>query len=260
VATLALALLFGLTESRLEIFSPEKWRSDFGDSEQSGVITASYSNFGYIPYGHQIMGKIFYDENNKNACNEFDEASLFGDGYDREEVNHVTPFVFAYRGECSFVRKARNIQNIGGSVAVIIDNKENENVNTVVMSNDGTGGGIKIPSMLISYEDGKALLAHWNRADESERNSAMLFASFDIKRPDNRVEYDIWYTSSNDRALDFIQEFSTTDAKFGDLVLMEPHFVVWKCPYCDEDYTKKECYGGGKYCAMEASSDGIMTG
>ena len=29
-------------------------------------------------------------------------------------------------------------------------------------------------------------------------------AEFDMVKPDNRVEYDIWYTSSNDRALDFI--------------------------------------------------------
>lgn len=27
-------------------------------------------------------------------------------------------------------------------------------------------------------------------------------------RPDNRVEYDIWYSSSNDVALDFIHDFA----------------------------------------------------
>lgn len=36
-------------------------------------------------------------------------------------------------------------------------------------------------------------------------------AGFDMEKPDNRVEYDLWYTSSNDRALDFITDFEEFD-------------------------------------------------
>jgi hypothetical protein len=61
-----------------------------------------------------------------------------------------------------------------------------------------------------------------------------IIASFDLDKPDDRVEYDIWYTSSNDRALDFIEEFSSTDKELGDSVLMTPHFVFWKCTYCEQ--------------------------
>jgi len=39
----------------------------------------------------------------------------------------------------------------------VIDDSEDE-VDTVVLSDDGTGGGIRIPSMLISKKDGKKLL------------------------------------------------------------------------------------------------------
>lgn len=48
----------------------------------------------------------------------------------------------------------RNIENAGFSVAIIIDDKEGENPETIVMTDDGTGGGITIPSMLISNADG----------------------------------------------------------------------------------------------------------
>ena len=82
-------------------------------------------------------------------------------------------------------------------------------------------------------------------------------ASFDMKHPDNRVEYDIWYTSSNDRALDFIREFAKYDEMLGDSVKMTPHFIFWKCPHCQQQYLNNDCYGGGKYCAIEPSNDKI---
>ena len=42
--------------------------------------------------------------------------------------------------------------------------------------------------------------------DEEIKKIAIL-ADFFMEKPDNRVEYDIWFTSSNDRALDFISDF-----------------------------------------------------
>jgi hypothetical protein len=37
----------------------------------SGVIKESYANFGLIPYGHSMHGKIIFDEKFENACDEF---------------------------------------------------------------------------------------------------------------------------------------------------------------------------------------------
>ena len=79
-----------------------------------------------------------------------------------------------------------------------------------------------------------------------------------MNKPDNRVEYDIWYTSSNDRALDFIRDFGEWDEKFGTNVLMEPHYVFWQCENCDDDIKNKDCFGGGKYCAYESSNPKII--
>ena len=44
------------------------------------------------------------------------------------------------------------------------------------------------------------------------------------------------------------------DQKFGNSVLMEPHFVFWSCTGCDADMKKHDCYGGGKYCAQESTN------
>ncbi len=55
-----------------------------------------------------------------------------------------------------------------------------------------------------------------------------------MENPDNRVEYDIWYTSTDDRALDFINNFGEYDKLFKDKALMTPHFVTYDCKDCDD--------------------------
>ena len=59
------------------------------------------------------------------------------------------------------------MENIGVAVAIIIDSNE-EDVDNVILSDDGTGGGIRIPSMLIGKTDGKKLLDFLKRASAEE--------------------------------------------------------------------------------------------
>ena len=69
----------------------------------------------------------------------------------------ITPFMVAESGSCTFVTKVRNMEEIGVAVGIVIDDKK-VNVNNVVMSDDGSGAGIRIPSMLIGEKDGDKLL------------------------------------------------------------------------------------------------------
>jgi hypothetical protein len=69
----------------------------------------------------------------------------------------MTPFMLADRGGCSFVNKVRNMEDAGAAVGIVIDDS-NENILDVVMTDDGTGAGIRMPSMLISEKDGKVLI------------------------------------------------------------------------------------------------------
>jgi hypothetical protein len=49
------------------------------------------------------------------------------------------------------------MENIGVAVGIVIDDHA-ESIDNVLMSDDGTGGGIRIPSMLIGKTDGAVLL------------------------------------------------------------------------------------------------------
>lgn len=75
-------------------------------------------------------------------------------------------------------------------------------------------------------------------------------ATFNMDRPDNRVEYDYWYTSSDDRALDFLRDFKENHLTYGKDVLMTPHFAFWTCSNCDSYIIENDCFANGDYCAM----------
>lgn len=117
-----------------------------------------------------------------------------------------TPFYLADRGDCTFVEKVRNIEEAGAGLAIIVDNKKEE-ISKIVMSDDGSGAGLRIPSMLVSYEDGQKLIDFMKTSTKRVRDQISIVVEFKMQRPDNRVEYDIWYSSNNDLVLDFIQDF-----------------------------------------------------
>ena len=79
----------------------------------------------------------------------------------------LPPFMVADRGDCSFVKKVRNMEEAGVALAIIVDNK-NENIDDIVMSDDGTGAGIRIPSVLISKTDGEKLTNFMRTASQEE--------------------------------------------------------------------------------------------
>jgi len=84
-----------------------------------GTIHANYANFGYIPYGQTIMGKLHYDPTDELVCNELNESSF---NRTVSGFNDLSPFYMARRGECSFVQKVRNMENIGIAVGIVVDN------------------------------------------------------------------------------------------------------------------------------------------
>lgn len=112
-----------------------------------------------------------------------------------------TKIIISRRGECSFVQKVRNAERAGGSMLVVVDNQV-ENVTNVIMGDDGTGMGIRIPAMLIGRTDGEQLIEF-----ASQMKGATLSAEFAVKEKSDFADIEIWYSSNNVLALDFIKEF-----------------------------------------------------
>ena len=80
---------------------------------------------------------------------------------DDDEDDHQKRLIYLVKHDpkkCSFVQVTRNIERHGGSMAIIIDNVEKDDISKVTMSDDGTGAGIRIPAVLISKFDGERII------------------------------------------------------------------------------------------------------
>lgn len=186
------------------------------------TIRANYANFGYIPYGETIIGKLHYSSERSKLCEEIEDGETL-----LNRTQEISPFWIAKRGDCSFVQKVRNLENIGVAVAIIIDNRA-EMIDEVLMSDDGTGNGIRIPSMLIGENDGLKLINWFESATDAELDSLVMMADF-VLPESTIVNYDFWFTSSSDRGLSFLEDFKKMNDKLGDNVKFTPHYVFWEC-------------------------------
>lgn len=160
----------------------------------------------------------------------------------------ATKIVLVDRGDCSFVTKVRNAERAGASLVVVVDDRA-ENITNVIMGDDGTGMGLRIPAMLIGSKSGATLKNYAITSDKV----ATLSAEFVMKSPDNVVEMEFWYSSNNVLALDFLKEFDKYMYDLQDYLAFVPRFVTWGCEMCTEGFKQVECFGDGKYCAPNHS-------
>lgn len=170
---------------------------------------------------HFQIGNIVIDPNNLTGCSAINIGQNLDDD-DNEEDAYVgkgktnsvseygvdvdksaTKILLVDRGSCSFVDKVRNGERAGASLVVVIDNRL-EDITDVIMGDDGTGLGIRIPSMLIGKNSG-AVLKEYALSNPNE--PAAISAEFNMDHPDDVVEIELWYSSNNQLALDFIKEF-----------------------------------------------------
>ena len=94
---------------------------------------------------------MFVPIKNKNGCNPFTEDMFLEEAQKALFHNKVAlelPVILLDRGDCTFVTKVRNVEKAGANVALIADRKQ-ENSNIFIMSDDGSGHSINIPSFLL---------------------------------------------------------------------------------------------------------------
>lgn len=156
--------------------------------------------------------------------------------------------------------QTRNIERAGGALAIIIDT-ENEDVEEVILSDDGTGAGIRIPAMLINKIQGQWLKDFVGQSNHTAAKQTSLKAEFKVNMGvNNEVYTELFYTASDDRSLDFIRNMAEYLEPIMDSIIFEPKFVSWSCPHCESDYKFKNCFSDGKYCAMNQYTERNIDG
>jgi len=213
----------GIQESsRFEVLSPKEIVDKFAPN---GVVQGTPAMFGDFPFTHQqnIQGVLYYADppDDELGCSDFsdEDKAKWPKGFDL--------VVMVDRGNCTFVKKVKHLQNAGAIAAIIVDNKDE--ALTPYMADDHSGASISIPSLLIHKNDGlkfKKELAKLSASSSSiqQTKNVLVKFSWNLPHPDNRVEWDLW-TSSNSATSDaFKAKFGPVAAALGDSTLMEPHY------------------------------------
>lgn len=142
----------------------------------------------------------------------------------------VPKILLVDRGECSFVTKVRNGERAGASAVIVIDDRF-EDIQDVIMSDDGTGYNVRVPSMIIDKATGSLLKKY---AQDGERVS--LQVSFEQRVRREKAQVVLWYSSNNAHALDFIKEFGVHAVQLKEHIDFTPRFISWNCPQCDSQF------------------------
>ena len=162
-----------------------------------------------------------------------------------------SPFILVKKGLCSYTTKVRNIEEAGGHVAIIINDKD-EKVEDMFLADDGHEGEISIPAILISKADGEKIINYYllHKDDKKEINKIRFEIKFDIENKNNTVNFDIWYTPDIENVYTFLKDFQKYYDLLENYAKMSVHFVTYPHFQYDENSKspKEDCLGSGKYC------------
>jgi len=254
----ALLALFTVVAAKIFVYGPESLRSEIRKAHSKNEIPASLANFGNPPYGSTIVGRLFepVNHNDKTGC-----GAIVPMDFSYGDPDYVvTPILLLERGNCSFVQKIRHAQDIGAS-AVIISDSSDEDPTNIVMSDDGTGGNLSIPSFLIKKSDGELLRKAI--VMEAMKGVVSLTLTFEITQGLGNVTYAIWMSADQDVARAFLNDFAPYARKLQDITVMTPHYVLWYCTECRKvgySINNPDCVSSGRYCAPDPDGPGPLTG
>ena len=130
-----------------------------------------------------------------------------------DKVAMELPVILIERGDCTFVTKVRNVEKAGANIALIGDNKE-EDSEVFIMSDDGSGHSINIPSFLLDKQTSDAF-------EDSYRNGEHIIIQVKIETAHSAngsdgATVDLWYSTPFDLSVRQLKDLRKTIPLFGD--------------------------------------------
>jgi len=253
-------------ESRVQIVAPPSFRKESGYNH-------TQAHFGWFPSNSFLEHTVYYVDD--FMCDSYvsdqhiqDHAwPKYFDSVAEEYSPPKAPFILMIdRGNCNFVQKVRNAQHAGATAVLIVDNiclcssgSRCTSANDAAceslepeMGDDGSGGDIVIPSLMILKEDGDALKA-------AMKAGTFIRTKLSWTGPNkDHVDYELW-TSPNiafDGETSMERDFANFAKALGNSVTFTPHVYIsdGEASGCLDSYGRdicgKMCTNHGRYCAQ----------
>jgi len=239
--------------------------------------------FGTYPYGSSITQPLYYADD--DLCDAtVDRRKGYPvrprDDGGGEMEPWKPPFILMVdRGRCTFVEKVRNAQHSGAAAVVIADDKclcddtkciEADRANDddpssscertePVMFDDGSGGDITIPTMLLSKHDADSIK---NVLYDDSTGVVQMRMRWYLPGPDDRVEYELWSTPTDVAGREFVKEgWKDVAVGLGGGAYFTPRQYLWdgRKARCRTASGANMCYSlctnSGRYCALDPDRD-----
>ncbi|CAK0852733.1 unnamed protein product [Prorocentrum cordatum] len=229
-----------------------------------GRIDGSTATFGAPYFGQRVLGRLAYasDANRKaqHCTKDYDlDACGSSSSMPQEGENKLINIFVIRRGGCSFVTKVKIAAEKCAHAVIIVDREDSnqtaEDLKHIIVADDGYGGSIEIPSVLISREQGQHLI---NSLESNQQIVAEL--AWDIPT-DHVVNVDMWISSASRESLRFLKEFAPKRRLLNSVISFTPHYAVFGMDRTNPAVFNELCTTtDGQYCAEDPDGAGPVTG
>ena len=244
--------LISLIKSDLNIIGPSDLISRYNNQPIEIVFGKISTISDFYIHGEVIL------ENTTNHHVGCLEIGSLPKNTNPNEYSENFKILLAYYGQCSVVQKARNAQNVGASMLLLINSGE-EDIKNVLLEDDGSGNDIRIPIGLISLANGKIMQ---NYIENNPNSRVIVEINFQKKIDKNKVEFKLFFSSSELKAYELIGNMTKYSNKFADQLEFIPIYVTHESPTYNPQNPQRElnCVTKGKYCYFPKENTIIQDG
>lgn len=263
IAVLCCACLARHASAQIRVMAPESLVNRF--AENKGRIDGSTATFSAPFYGERLLGRLVWGEP-KNAsaphCTPDDfvvpppDEVATADG----KTQRLIHIVLLRRGGCSFLRKVSIAQKTKGAHAVIIVDAKGSaltgpQIRRIIVTQDGSGLKVDIPSILVSDQDGEPLI----EAARDPRSQVIIELAWDI--PTNQfVTMDAWMSAGSQESMRFMRDWAGPRKELNHAVRFRPHYHVFSMQPTT-GYNELCTNQSAVFCAQAPNSPGrLVTG
>ena len=225
-----------LTSSQVFILSPTEVVNKL-KFEDIARIRYRIGNFGRVPYGKTILGKIHLIKNTDGTNYWCDENKTLQVPPPEKNIdpehpdNEYVPIILVdHNLQCPYSKKALNVQKRGGKVMLLAfdSNTFNDEYNI----DDNLSQQIDIPSIIIRKDAADVLKEYLiNSLEEKEKGNNMKQIVMSIKftgvKENGMVEMELFYRSDNLNAINFFNEFEMFKEKLKYKLVFTPRLKYY---------------------------------
>eukprot|EP00929_Paragymnodinium_shiwhaense_P102246 TRINITY_DN65436_c0_g1_i1.p1 TRINITY_DN65436_c0_g1~~TRINITY_DN65436_c0_g1_i1.p1 ORF type:complete len:494 (+),score=102.02 TRINITY_DN65436_c0_g1_i1:89-1570(+) len=254
-------LLLTTVRAQIRVLAPEGLAVAFKSTQ--GIVYGTTATFGAPYYGERVLGQLMYSKpKGEEHCTEADYdlpivPTTTVDTSAASNMQDPVNVVIVHRGKCTFVKKVKIAQAKGAHAVIVVDKRDStltsKDIQRVVMSDDGSGHSIKIPSVLISRFEGQKLI-EW-----CKKGPVVVELAWDIPRGEVVIA-DFWMSSGNQESTEFLERFRDSAEALKYHLQFVPHYHIFSLPKSGDGYGSM-CHGAdSKYCAPDPDGEGPVTG